>query len=81
MRQSGATSMRREPQAAQTKRFTLAMFGKGVSGARPIALKLKGIERRQTGLRHVTHAPATPSDCKCAIVGGFGTMANCHMMM
>jgi hypothetical protein len=29
--------MRREPQAAQTKRFTLAMAGKGFSGARPIA--------------------------------------------
>jgi hypothetical protein len=73
--------MRLEPQATQTKRFTFAMFGKGVSGARPIALKLKAVERRQTGLRHVTHAPATPSDCKCAIVGGFGTMTNFHMMM
>jgi len=62
--------MRLEPQAAQTKRFTLAMFGKGVSGARPIALKLKGVERRQTGLRHVTHAPLTPWDRRPAIVGG-----------
>jgi len=49
--------MRREPQAAQTKRFTLAMFGKGVAGARPIALKLIGVERRQSGLLHVTQLP------------------------
>ena len=47
----------------------------------PIALKLTGVERRQTGLWHVTHAPATPSDCKCAIVGGFGIIRNCHTMV
>jgi len=48
-RQSGDTSTRLEPQAARTKRFTLAMFGKGVSGARPIALKLTGVDLKQIG--------------------------------
>jgi hypothetical protein len=69
-RQSGDTSKRLEPHAEQTKRFNLAMFGKGVSGARPIPAKAKGVDRRQIGLRHVTHAPATPCDWRSAIVGG-----------
>ena len=34
----------------------------GVSGARPIAAKPMGVDRRHIGLRHVTHAPATPWD-------------------
>jgi len=62
--------MRLEPQAAQTKRRVLAIAGKDVSGARPIALKLTGVDRRQIGLRHVTHAPATPWERRWAIVGG-----------
>jgi hypothetical protein len=37
---------------------------------RPIAAKAMGVDRRQTGLQHVTHAPATPWDWKSAIVGG-----------
>ena len=40
----------------------LAMFGKGVSGARPIARKLTGVDCGQIGLPHVTHAPAAPWD-------------------
>ena len=59
-RKSGETSTRLEPHAEQTKRFNPAMFGKRVSGARSIASKLTGVGRRQIGLRHVTHAPATP---------------------
>jgi hypothetical protein len=46
------------------------MAGNGVSVATPIALKLTGVERRQTGLQHVTHAPATPWAWRLAIVGG-----------
>jgi hypothetical protein len=61
-RQSGDTSTRLDPHAEQTKRFNLAMFGNGVSGARPIASKFTGVERRHSGLPHVTHAPATPWD-------------------
>ena len=30
----------------------------------------RGIERRQFGLPHVTHAPATPWDCRAGIGGG-----------
>jgi hypothetical protein len=46
------------------------MAGAGVFGANPIAAKALSIDRRQTGLQHFTHAPATPWDCKSAIVGG-----------
>jgi hypothetical protein len=46
------------------------MAGNGVSGARPISSKLTSVDRRQAGLQHVTHAPATPRDWRSAIVGG-----------
>jgi hypothetical protein len=61
---------RLEPRAARTKRRALAMFGKGISGATPIAAKLTGRDHRQIGLQHVTQARATPWDCRSAIVGG-----------
>jgi delta 1-pyrroline-5-carboxylate dehydrogenase len=61
-RQSGNTSTRREPHDEQTKRFSLAMFGNGVSGASLIASKVTGVEHRQFGLQHITHAPLTPCD-------------------
>ena len=64
------TSTRREPHAAHTKRRAPAMAGNAVSGARPIAAKAMGVDRRQTGLQHVTHTPATPWDWRSAIVGG-----------
>jgi hypothetical protein len=44
------------------KRFNLAMFGNGVSGASLIASKVTGFELRQFGLQQVTQAPATPCD-------------------
>jgi hypothetical protein len=44
------------------------MAGNGVSGASPIAAKAMGVDRsRQTGLQHVTPAPATPWGCRLAI--------------
>jgi hypothetical protein len=49
------------------------MFGNGDSGATPIAVKLTGLDHGQIGLRRVTHALATPWDCRPAIV--VGTMA------
>ena len=58
----GDTSTRTDPHATQTKRRASAMPGKGVSGARLIAAKPMGVDRRHIGLRHVTHAPATPWD-------------------
>jgi hypothetical protein len=61
-RQSGDTSTRPHPHATQTKRRAPAMAGKGVSGARPIAVKPMRVDRRHIGLRHLTHAPATPWD-------------------
>jgi hypothetical protein len=61
-RESGDTSARRVTDAEQTKRRAAAMVGEGVSGARPIAAKARGVDRRQTGLQHITHAPATPWD-------------------
>jgi len=73
--------MRGDPQAEQTKRPIRAILGNGVSGARPIASKLMGVDRRQIGLQHVTHAPLTPSDCRWAIVGGFGMLTNCHAIV
>ena len=51
-----------DPHATQTKRRAPAMGGKGVSGARPIAAKPMGVDRRHIGLWHVAHAPATPWD-------------------
>ena len=74
--QSGVTSTPLEPHAEQTKRRAPAMAGKGVSGAKPIAAKAMGVDRRQTGLQHVTHAPATPWDWRSAIVGGTIVMQN-----
>ena len=44
--------------------------GKGVSGARPIASKANGVDRRHNGLQHVTQSPAPPWDWRWAIVGG-----------
>jgi hypothetical protein len=58
--------MRPEPYAEQRKRFNLAMVGKGVSGARPSASKAMGVDRRQIGLRHVTHAPVRRESDKIA---------------
>ena len=69
-RQSGDTSTRLEPQPEHTKRRAPAVAGKGVSGPSPIASKPMGVDRRQTGLQHVTHAPATPWDWRSVIVGG-----------
>jgi hypothetical protein len=69
-RQSGDTTTRLAPHAEQRKRFNLAMFGKGVSGGKPIASKLMGVERRHCGLQHVTQTPATPRDWRPAMVGG-----------
>jgi hypothetical protein len=46
------------------------MAGNGVSGAKPIASKLTGVDRRQTGLQQVIQAPAKPWDCMLAIEGG-----------
>ena len=43
-----------DPLTSQTKRRAPAMAGKGVSGPRPIAAKLMGVDRRQIGLQHVT---------------------------
>jgi hypothetical protein len=59
-----------EPQAAQTKRCDLAMFGNGDSGATPIASKLTAVDRGQIGLQHVARAPAAPRNCGSAIAGG-----------
>jgi hypothetical protein len=61
-RESGDPSARRVTDAERTKRRAAAMAGEGVYGARPIAAKARGVDRRQTGLQHVTHAPATPWD-------------------
>ncbi len=58
-RQSGDTSTPLEPHLDQTMRRALAIAGNGFSGARPIASKLTGVERRQSGLQHVNQAPAT----------------------
>lgn len=58
-RQSRDTSTRGHPHAEQTNRRPVAMAGNGVSGARPIASKLTGADRRQAdkpGLQHVTQA-------------------------
>lgn len=38
-----------DPHAEQTKRHALAIEGNCVWGARPIASKLTGVDRRQTG--------------------------------
>jgi hypothetical protein len=38
------------------------MAGNGVFGARPIAAKAMGVDRKQTGFEHVTHVPATRWD-------------------
>jgi len=58
--QSGDTSTRGDRHAEQTKRFSRGMVGNGVSGPSPIASKLTGVDRRHTGLQHVTQAPARP---------------------
>ncbi len=71
--QSGDTSARRGPHAAQTKRRAPAMAGNGVFGARPIAAKAMGVDRKQTGFEHVTHVPADALGLKIGDCGRGGT--------
>lgn len=49
------------------------MAGNGVFGARPIAAKAMGVDRKQTGFEHVTHVPADALGLKIGDCGRGGT--------